>query len=132
MNAWRVGVLKLDFGLGQPLLDVFLVLCAAAPEPRFERLEARRFDKDVARINTRIRLHLLDALHLDIQHNYQSFCRLICNGLFAGAIVVTTEKGVFHEGVLGDEGGKRRRGDEEVGDALDFAGPWLARRVGYG
>lgn len=117
MNAWCVGVLKLDFGLGQPLLNVFLVLGATTPEPR---------------INARVRFHLLDALHLDIQHGYQSFCCLVCNGLFASAIVMATEKRVFHEGVLGDEGGKCRGGDEEVGYALDFAGSRLARRVGYG
>lgn len=81
--------------------------------PRLECLEAWRLDKDVARINAGVRPHLLDALYLDIQDGYQSFCCLVCNGLFGSAVVVAIEKHIFQEGILGDEGGKHRGGTKK-------------------
>ena len=103
MNARHVRVPELDLGLSQPLLDILLGLGAATPYSSLKHLEARRLDKNIARIDAGRRLHRLDALHLDIQHDHQPFCRPVSNGLFARAVVVAAEKRMFHRVTLGDE-----------------------------
>lgn len=130
-DARRVSVSKLDFGLGQSLLNLLLIFRATTPQPRLQRLEARRFDESIARIDAVIFLHLPDALHVNIQHDYAAFCRLVCDGPFAGAVVVSAEVGELDDRTLCDEGRKFGLGNEEVVLALEFANPRLTCRVGY-
>lgn len=47
------------------------------------------------------------------------------------AIVVPAEIGVLDQRTLFAEGGKLRRGDEEVSDAVEFARSGFSRRMGY-
>lgn len=121
-------VLKLEFSLGQPLLDVLRVLCTATPETRLKCLRIWWFYKDVACINARICLHLLDALHVNIKNGDQSFYCLFCDGLLTRAVIITTKECVFDESVFRNKIGKCRRWGEEVIHAINFASPWLARR----
>lgn len=53
------------------------------------------------------------------------------NRPLTGAVVVAAEIGVLDQRTLVAEGGKLRRGDEEVSDAVDFARSGFSRRMGY-
>lgn len=92
MHARHLGVLQLDLGLLQPLLDRLLLLRPAAAQALLELFLGRRGDEDVAGGEAR-RLDLLDALHLNVQHDRLALGGLLLDRRLGGSVKVITELG---------------------------------------
>ena len=128
MHTRRLSILQLIIRLRQPLLNTLLRLRTASPKSLLQRLQARRRNKDVPRINRRL-LNLLDALHFNVEHHHAPLGRLLLDGGLAGAVAVAAELGVLDEAVLCDQGLELLHGHEVVVLAVGLAGAGGASRV---
>lgn len=122
---------RYSLGLRQPLHYTLLTLRTASPQPRLELLLTRRCHEDVPRLDAAL-LHLLDALHLDIQHHHFPLGGLVTDGLFARAVAVPAELGVLDEAVLGDQVLELGVRHKVVVHGVLLARAGLARRVADG
>lgn len=117
--------------LREPLLDALLLLGAAAPEALLELLLAGRGDEDEARGDA-ARLDLLDALHLDVQHDDLALLALLADCRLGRAVAVAAELGVLDEAVRGDQRLEVGVADEVVVDGVLLALAGRPRRVADG
>ena len=90
MDAGDLGIFQLDLGLGQALLDRFLLLCPAPAQALLQFFLGRRSDEDVAGREAR-GLDLLHALHLDIQDDGLALGGLLLDRGLGGAVKVVAE-----------------------------------------
>ncbi len=154
MDAGDLGILQLDLGLGQALLDRFLLLCPAPTQALLQLFLGRRSDEDVAGREAR-GLDLLHALHLDIQDDGLALGGLLLDRGLGGAVKIVAELRAVVQALAvdvwrgnGRESGARRvpldeavvglellellLGHEVVVDAMLLAGPRATGRVGDG
>lgn len=113
MHPRHLRKLQLDPRPLQPPSQALFSLRTPTFQPSPKLLQTWRFKEDV--LGPQIRtLHLLHALHLDVQYAHTAPLRDSPDGLDAGAVVVAAEARVLYEGALGDEGFEGLGRDEVV------------------
>ena len=154
MDTGDLGVLQLDLGLVQTLLDRVLLLRPAPAQALLQLFLGRRRNKDEAGREARS-LDLLHALHLDIQDDGLALGGLLLDGGLGGAVEVVAELRAVVRVLAGDVcGGSGREKvnrrvllnkavfvlerqelflrHEVVVDGMLLAGPRATGRVGDG
>ncbi len=101
MNARNLGVLQLDLGLVQTLLDRVLLLRPAPAQALLQLFLGRRRNKDEAGREARS-LDLLHALHLDIQDDGLALGGLLLDRGLGGAVEVVAKLRAVVRALAGD------------------------------
>lgn len=128
----RLRILQLNPRLSKSPPHILLPLRPSLPKSVLKDFKTRRSNKHIPRIDSRILLlHLLHALHLNIHHHDQAPGSLLVNSPLTGSIVIPAEISVFDKLTPIAEGGKLFLGNEEIGNALDFAWPGFSRCMRY-
>lgn len=125
---------QLILGCIQPLPDVLLGVGAPPPQPLLQDLLARRRQEQETRRRSEIgmRLDLLHAVHLNVEHRRPARRGNVVQGLHGRAVVLGAELGVLDEAVGLDERLELRDGGEVVFDAVFLGATRVAGGVGDG
>mmetsp|Transcript_17495 Transcript_17495/g.52242 ORF Transcript_17495/g.52242 Transcript_17495/m.52242 type:complete len:212 (+) Transcript_17495:329-964(+) len=120
-------------GVFEAELHLLLRLGAATPETLLQGAErGRRHEHEARGLRERRPLHLLRALHVDVQNADAAVADDLLHGLEGRAVDVAVHLRVLYEVAVGDRVSDLILGGEVVVHAVLLARPGLPRRVGDG
>lgn len=100
INICCIEIVKLDFRLSQSSMKMILCLGTTLSEPLLKVFDPRRLEENTTRIETFIRLNLLNIMYFDVKHDPPIFAFLVCYNLLASAVIVPTKRNTLYRGIL--------------------------------
>jgi len=128
VNTLRLRIFHLNLCLIQPLLNLSLLVRSPTPQPPLQLLKARRHDEQIAGLEVGL-VHLLDALHLDVEHAHLAHLLDLLDRGKRRAVQVRPEPRVLDEPALLPQRLERLPRHVVVVLAVLFARPRRPRRV---